>query len=117
SLAGAGLHAADRLPRARRGPKPCPARGLRDRAHRIPADAKSVGWVERQRNPSTVKRAAALTMGFASLNPSYNSRPEHQTVYSGPAYFPAVSGNIDLTILNREMSTVASMCRNTTASR
>ena len=30
--------------------------------------------------------------------------------HSGPAYFPAVCGNMFLTILNFEMSTVASMC-------
>jgi hypothetical protein len=37
--------------------------------------------------------------------------------YSGPAYFPAVWGNIDLTIFIREMSVVASMCRKIAASR
>src|SRR6266436_1193503 len=37
--------------------------------------------------------------------------------HSGPAYAPAVAGNIDLTILSFEMSTVASMCRNIVASR
>ncbi len=31
--------------------------------------------------------------------------------HSGPAYAPAVSGNIALTILKAEMSAVASMCR------
>src|SRR3972149_4591466 len=37
--------------------------------------------------------------------------------HSGPAYLPAVCGNMDLMILNFEISTVASMCRNMTASR
>src|SRR5262249_30357436 len=36
---------------------------------------------------------------------------------SGPAYLPAVCGNIDLTIFMREMSVVASMCRKIAASR
>jgi hypothetical protein len=38
-------------------------------------------------------------------------------VYSGPAYLPALCGNIDFTILKREMSTVASMWRKIAASR
>src|SRR5262249_39777049 len=37
--------------------------------------------------------------------------------HSGPAYVPAVAGNIALTILSFEMSTVASMCRKMAASR
>jgi hypothetical protein len=37
--------------------------------------------------------------------------------HSGPAYFPAVAGNIDLTIFIFEMSTVASMCKKMAASR
>src|SRR5207244_12567675 len=36
--------------------------------------------------------------------------------HSGPAYVPAVAGNIDLTILSFEMSTVASMCQKIAAS-
>src|SRR4029453_7137163 len=46
-------------------------------------------------------------------------KPAHDVPedHSGPAYLPAVAGNIDLTILNFEMSTVASMCRKMAASR
>src|SRR5437764_395286 len=42
SRAGPGYHASDRLPRARRGAEPRPARGLWHRARRIPADAKEL---------------------------------------------------------------------------
>src|SRR5215467_7415015 len=37
--------------------------------------------------------------------------------HSGPAYLPALCGNIDLTIFILEISTVASMCRKIAASR
>ena len=37
--------------------------------------------------------------------------------YSGPAYFPAVCGNIAFTIFSRETSTVPSICRKIAASR
>src|SRR5260370_541642 len=45
----------------------------------------SVGWVERQRNPS----AALVPMGFAILNPSYNSSLVNHGNPSDPHYHEA----------------------------
>ena len=56
---------------------------------------------------------SAFTRVFRRAMPGHDVSENH----SGPAYFPAVAGNIDLTIFIFEMSTVASMCRKTAASR
>src|SRR5262249_61494389 len=45
------------------------------------------------------------------------AEPAGRAHHSGPAYLPAVAGNIDLTILNFEISTVASICKKIAASR
>src|SRR5262249_57907534 len=81
SVAGARLHAVDRLSCARRVAQHGTARRPCHRDAGILADAANV------------------------------------ILYSGPAYLPAVSGNIDLTIFIFEMSAVASMCKKMAASR
>src|SRR5262245_33946621 len=51
---------------------------------------------------------AASGIGRSSASVPFIARAGR---HSGPAYLPAVAGNIDLTILNFEMSTVASICK------
>ena len=81
----------------------------------VPGFTILIGVVALGEMPTLIQLAGlgVVAIGFQAGDEALTT--EHQV--SGPAYFPAVAGNIDLMILNFEMSAVASMCRKIAASR
>src|SRR5262249_7829037 len=108
----------------------CVDRGRRQqRLHRaleIPHDRvppRGAAAIRRHRRPSLGAERRAYPHRFETREPAQLRRAPRRhrrsvlTYDSGPAYLPAVAGKSNFTILNLEMSTVASMCMKMAASR